>query len=44
MKRDMNLVRELLFLAEADGDDAELCKTPQTPLVVRQESLAELIS
>lgn len=26
MKRDMNLVRELLFLAEADGDDAELCK------------------
>ena len=26
MKRDMNLVRELLFLAEADGDDAKLCE------------------
>ena len=26
MKRDMNLVRELLFLAEADGDDTELCE------------------
>ena len=25
MKRDMNLVRDLLLLAEADGDDAELC-------------------
>jgi hypothetical protein len=27
MKRDMNLVRDLLFLAEADGDDTELCET-----------------
>lgn len=26
MKRDMNLVRELLFLAESDGNNAELCK------------------
>lgn len=25
MKRNMELVRELLFLAEDDGDDAELC-------------------
>ena len=25
MKRDMNLVRDLLLLAEADGDDSELC-------------------
>jgi hypothetical protein len=25
MKRDMNLVRDLLLLAEADGDDTELC-------------------
>lgn len=26
MKRDMNLIRKLLFLAEADGNDAELCE------------------
>lgn len=25
MKRDMDLVRDLLFLAETEGDDAELC-------------------
>ena len=26
MKRDMELVRKLLFLAEADGKDDELCE------------------
>lgn len=25
MKRDMNLIRDLLLLVEADGDDSELC-------------------
>ena len=26
MKRDMELVRKLLFLAEEDGEDDELCE------------------